>query len=265
MYGKLNINDKYCIFLDIDGTLLGSKLDAFNENIATVQKVRSLGHKVFISTGRATSFIPTELDIANNFDGVISGGGARSKMGDKVLVECLMPYETVKKYADFAIKHRLPAIMEGKEKLYHFGFSEWVLNEDPEKWVMLDIDNVEDILTPDVTIEKFTISGEIPISLDELLGEDYVVLRFPNYGEIIQKSRGKGRALLEVTELLEIPKEHTIAIGDSLNDLDMIETAGIGIAMGNACDKLKAAADMITEDVNSAGVSKILKKIFNLK
>lgn len=254
---------KYCIFLDIDGTLIGSNKEAFAENIDTIQRTRALGHKVFISTGRATSYLPEELNLSVNFDGAISGAGAVSKVGNKVLSENLMPYDIVRKYADFAIQHRISAMMEGRDKLYHFGFSEWVPSDD-ERWVKLDRDNIDNVLTAEVPIEKFTISGEIPKTLDELLGEDYVILRYSNYGEVIQKNRGKGKALLEMAEILGIPAENTVAIGDSVNDLDMIEAAGIGIAMGNACEELKTVADMITDDVDDAGVSKALKKIFNL-
>ncbi len=266
----MNKNDKYCIFLDIDGTLLGNNPDAFRENVATVQKIRSLGHKVFISTGRATSFIPDELDIPNNFDGVISGAGALSKMGDTVLVESLMPFDVVKKYAEFAMKNQLPAVIEGTDKMYHFGYSSGVDTDGVsiivgESWVKLDAENIEDILTADIPIEKLTVLSDVPKEFEDILGDDYIVMRFSQHTEVIQKNHGKGQAMLEVAELLDIPQKNTIAIGDSMNDYDMIKAAGMGIAMKNACDKLKSAADMIADDVDNAGVSKVLKEIFNLR
>ena len=59
-------------------------------------------------------------------------------------------------------------------------------------------------------------------------------------------------------------KEEIIAIGDNFNDKEMIEFAGIGIAMGNAPDEVKAVADYITETNNNDGVSRALKKILGL-
>ncbi len=266
----MSINNTHCIFLDIDGTILGSNYDAFEENINTIKILRSMGHKVFISTGRATAYMPEELNLSDDFDGVISGAGAVSKMGDRILAESLIPYNIVLKYADFAMEHKLPAVIEGQNSLYHFGFSGGVDNDHisiiiDDKWTKLDKSNIKDILTPDVPIEKLTVLGDIPLELDSILGDEYIILRFKYHGEIIQKNRGKGKALLEVAEILDIPIERTIAIGDSMNDFDMIKAAGIGIAMGNANDELKQAADMIADDVDSAGVSKILKKIFCLR
>ncbi len=265
----MNSNEKYCIFLDIDGTLLGKNPDAFKENIDTIQKLRNLGHKVFVSTGRATSFIPPIIDISANFDGIISGAGALAKMGDKVLVSNFMPYDIVKKYAEFAMKNKLPAVIEGTDNMYHFGFSEGVSTDGVdivvgESWIKLDADNIEAVLTDDIPIEKLTVLSDVPKDLDALMGDDYILLRFSQHTEVIQKNHGKGYAMLEVAEILGIPPEHTIAIGDSMNDFDMVKMAGIGIAMENASQELKNAADMIAGHVDDAGVAKVLKKVFNL-
>ncbi len=266
----MNTNENYCIFLDIDGTLLGSNPKAFEENIATIQKVRSLGHKVFISTGRATSFIPDLLNISTDFDGVISGAGALSKMGNKVLVESLMPYDVVEKYAEFALKHQLPAVIEGTDNMYHFGFSEGVSTDGVniivgDDWIKLDNDNIKEILTADISVEKLTVLSDVPKEFDVLMGDKYTILRCSKHTEVIQKEHGKGQAMLEVAELLGIPAERTIAIGDSMNDYDMVVSAGIGIAMENGAARLKEAADIIAGHVDDAGVSKVLKEIFELK
>ncbi|MBR5155040.1 MAG: Cof-type HAD-IIB family hydrolase [Clostridia bacterium] len=263
------MDKKYCIFLDIDGTLIGESDKAFEKNLDTIRKVRSLGHKVFVSTGRATAYLPLKLKISENFDGVISGAGAVSKVGDKEVFKSFMPHTIVEKYCQFAFENRLPAILEGQNNMYHFGFAEGFMEDSlkiavEDRWVKLDEKNISQILTPNVPIEKFTVLGEIPKELDNVLGDNCVVLRFSNYGEILQKSRGKGKALLEIVEILDIPVERSIAMGDSMNDYDMIKTAGIGVAMGNAPDELKNIADMVTDGVDDAGVSTALAKIFKL-
>ncbi len=263
------MNKKHCIFLDIDGTLIGESEEAFEKNINTIQKVRSLGHKVFISTGRSTAYLPLKIKNSDAFDGIVSGAGAVSRMGDRELFKNFMPYSIIEKYCQFAIENRLPGILEGVNDMYHFGFAEG-FEEDSlrvaveDRWIKLDKENISKIITPDVPIEKFTVLGEIPEELDRTLGDDCVILRFSHYGEIIQKTRGKGKALLEILEILDIPVECSIAIGDSMNDYDMIKTAGLGVAMGNAPVSLKNVADMITDTVDNAGVSAALTKIFKL-
>ena len=58
-----------------------------------------------------------------------------------------------------------------------------------------------------------------------------------------------------------IGTDEVIAFGDSFNDIPMIKTAGMGVAMGNAEDELKAAAEMITSDCDSDGIAEALEKL----
>ena len=69
----------------------------------------------------------------------------------------------------------------------------------------------------------------------------------PIYLELIPKNSGKGEALKHLAEHLNIPMENTIAAGDGENDIEMIKAAGLGVAMKNAPDEVKAASDVVTE------------------
>ena len=81
------------------------------------------------------------------------------------------------------------------------------------------------------------------------------------YIEIIPKTCGKGLALRRLAEILEIPVEDTIGVGDEANDLTMVEAAGLGVCMANGIPEVKAAADYITErDNNHDGVAEVLEK-----
>lgn len=77
----------------------------------------------------------------------------------------------------------------------------------------------------------------------EALGEFSVASSESTNLEIFHKRAGKGNTLLALADLLGVPHERTIAVGDSRNDLDMIKKAGISLAMANGTDELKAAAD----------------------
>ena len=252
--------DKYAVFIDIDGTLMGKCDEALGKNLATIQKVRSLGHKVFISTGRSTAYLPEKIGIEKNFDGVISGAGAVARFNNKEFLKQLMPYSMTEKFSRFVLQHNLMGILEGQNNMYHFEIPEGA----EAHWIKLDEENFSKIITPDIPIEKFTISGKAPKELDEIMGDECTVLRFPTYVEIIQKTLGKGNALRETLKMLDIPIERSVAIGDSMNDFDMLKAAGISVAMGNAPDKIKEIADIVTKDVDSAGVSDALTRIFNL-
>ncbi len=254
----------YAIFIDIDGTLLGSKEEAFAKNIDTIQVLRDKGHKFFISTGRGTAFLTENLNVNENFDGVISGAGAVSKFGKKELFKNLMPLRLTEIFCKFVLENNLPGVLEGQHNMYYFEALEDIFNVNEKNFVKVNSDNIKNVITPDVPIEKFTIMGEIPKELDEALGDECLVIRHPSYGEIIQKNCGKGKALLETIDVLGIPVERSIAIGDSMNDYDMLEAAGIAVAMGNASEEIKKIADIVTDDVDSAGVATALIRIFSL-
>ena len=78
----------------------------------------------------------------------------------------------------------------------------------------------------------------------------------PGLYDVMCKGVSKGNALLELADYLNIPSDNTFAIGDSDNDLSMIESAKYGIAVGNATEEIKKAASYISADYNSLGFAK---------
>lgn len=255
---------KYAVFLDIDGTLMGTSDDALQRNLDVIKKVRSLGHKVFVNTGRSSAYMPKKIDLKANFDGVISGAGARILIGDKEIFSQLIPVPLAKEFCKYSIEKGIFGILEGVEKMFYTG--EYYGEYQPEEadWMQFDMDNIDEIVTDDALIEKFTVLGHVPTDVVDRLGGDCVLLQHSSYAEIIVGGCSKSRAMNYAMEFLDIPLNQSIAMGDSMNDFDMIEKAGIGVAMGNAVPEIKDIADMITDDVNSAGVASALEKIFSL-
>ena len=95
----------------------------------------------------------------------------------------------------------------------------------------------------------------------EALGEFVVASSEPTNIEVFHKSAGKGNALLALADRLGVPHERTIAVGDGKNDMDMIQKAGISLAMGNALDELKAAADRTICNCEEHSAKYILENI----
>lgn len=248
------------VFLDIDGTLMGKNPKALKENISIIQKVRSLGHKVLINTGRATSYMPNELNLEKDFDGVVSGAGAIVRLDGKVLFKKLMSFDVVMRACELFTNSPILSVLEGEEKIYYFSKAEI----DYKNWVRLDKNNYKDIVTPDIPVEKFTVLGEISKEICEALDEECLSIQHPTYGEIIRRDCSKASAMQVVADSLGISISQCIAMGDSMNDFDMIKTAGVGVAMGNAIDEIKEISDLVTDDADNAGVASALKRIFNL-
>ena len=82
----------------------------------------------------------------------------------------------------------------------------------------------------------------------------------PNNEEISPLNVDKGTALAAMCEKLGVPIAQAIAVGDQSNDLAMIRAAGLGAAMGNATEEVKAAADIVTDDCDHDGVAKVIEK-----
>ena len=79
--------------------------------------------------------------------------------------------------------------------------------------------------------------------------------------EAVSDRAGKGNGLIETCKAYGIPPENSVAIGDELNDIEMIKAAGFGVAMGNAIEEAKEAADYITDTNDNDGVARVLRKI----
>ncbi|WP_371361816.1 Phosphatase YwpJ [Sporomusa rhizae] len=82
--------------------------------------------------------------------------------------------------------------------------------------------------------------------------------------EMINSNASKGFALKHLTDHLNIPVSKTIAIGDSFNDLSMLEIAGIGVAMGNAEDKIKKCCQYVAKSNDESGVAHIIHELKHL-
>src|SRR5947208_1537207 len=79
--------------------------------------------------------------------------------------------------------------------------------------------------------------------------------------ELLHPEVSKGAALRRIAHMLGVARDEVIAFGDSHNDLDMLEFAGVGVAMGNASAEVKALADLITDSNEDDGIATALERL----
>jgi hypothetical protein len=84
----------------------------------------------------------------------------------------------------------------------------------------------------------------------------------PNYLEVIPLGVNKAEALVNLTKRLSLDLSQVVALGDGHNDLEMLREVGLGIAMGNATEEVKAAAKWVTGTNDEAGVAQAIRKLF---
>ena len=114
----------------------------------------------------------------------------------------------------------------------------------------------------DIRLSYFTEeNGELKPMFEARYGDRvHVTKSKPNFLEFIHPEGTKGHALRVLAEMFDCPLSSVIAIGDSWNDLEMLEAAGLGVAMGNAVPALKEVADYVTLSNNEEGVRHVLEK-----
>ena len=101
--------------------------------------------------------------------------------------------------------------------------------------------------------------------LPELFPELAATTSVSNNIELNSIKAGKGKALAALCEHLGLSPKQAVAFGDGSNDSEMLRTAGLGVAMANGMDSVKAAADRITDSNNEAGVGRVIREILDGK
>ena len=272
------------IFIDIDGTLFDHKKDDIPESAKkAILNAKSKGHKIFLSTGRPYADIDKEiLDLP--LDGMIVSCGAVVYVENKPIYCKTYPQKELINLIQFMSNNNIGFSLDGIHKNY---LSEEAFiclsglmfknNEDSElSRAMMAKNNCfpfeemkEEDLKEVVKISIFTKNKESCEKLfqkipDSLTGFMYKNNHLDLYnGEISIKGITKATGLKQITSYLNKAIEDTVVIGDSLNDLDILQAAGLSICMGNGADECKKVADFTTKDISDDGLAYALKH-FNL-
>lgn len=272
------------IFIDIDGTLFDHAKDAIPESAKNaILSAKSKGHKIFLSTGRPYADIDQEI-LNFPLDGMIVSCGAVVYVDNKPIYCKTYPQKELISLIQFMLDNNIGFSLDGIRKNYlteeAFNcLSSLMLknNEDSElSRAMMAKNNCfpfEDMKEEDlkevVKISIFTKNKESCEKLFQRIPESLVGFMYKNNhldlynGEISIKGITKATGLKQITSYLNIPIEDTIAIGDSLNDLDILQETGLSICMGNGADECKKTADFVTKDISDDGLAYALKH-FNL-
>lgn len=252
---------KKLFFFDIDGTLVPE--DTYCRPSPAVcgalAALQGDGHKIFLCTGRPLCDINAEL-LELNFDGIVAGAGAYISLDGRCVYHQTIPVPLLRETVDLLIRCRISGILDGISSLYYAGRGSRVM-----PWDLPRIERVED-LTGEEGIEKFTVRvsdpGEI-VPIKDFLTRHYEVYAADDglFYEMAQKGWDKASAVRRLCECCGVGIEDTIAFGDSRNDLLMLETAGVGVAMGCAPEDVRETAQVVTGTVEEDGVYFALRQM----
>ena len=245
---------KYAFFIDIDGTLTyGSGIP--EENIIAMNKAREKGHLMLLNTGRSLRFIPRFVLRDAPLDGIVAGSGSYCSLGDRVLKAERIPKEELKKATSLLLENGRKFMLEG-ENVILCG------NRHVDEEGFYDIVNAGELDTiySHAIIEKINISGVLTDELTEIFGGMFNLWQHSDYAECSVKGCDKGSAMKCV--IAALPEGFkSVAVGDSINDVDMLKAADISVAMGNSSQQIKDMCDMVTASNGDAGIAKIIERL----
>ncbi|WP_026882915.1 Cof-type HAD-IIB family hydrolase [Clostridium akagii] len=267
--------------IDMDGTLLNSKRVVSDANKNAIKKAHDLGVQIVIATGRVYSNAAFYSNLIGVKSPVIASNGAiiKEKLADKVIYKNELGIENLAKIIEVCNKHKLKlnlnthnSIISSSRLIYvitKYLFLKSMMNSENGKL------NISYVSKPNLfkiikenskDIIKCEILDTSPRRL-EIAKKDFkkivnleIVSSSKNNIEITSKSVSKGQAVKELAKYYNLKAEEIITIGDSQNDLSMIEYAGLGIAMGNGTELVKSKANYITDTNDNDGVAKAINK-----
>ena len=262
------------VFLDIDGTLTlpGSNVPPASA-LSAIKAARKAGNGVFLCSGRNYGMLKPLLSYG--FDGFIASGGGYIEAAGRVVYDCPMTeaqraltfsvfqesgvFRTVEcrddSYTDEGFKEFLEnnAQAKGNSELLRWRKQiEGALNirpmreygGEPVYKLVFMCDAEEKLDAP-----KKALSGEFHFVVQEK--DKYGIVN----GELVNRKFDKGKGVLCVCKALGIDVKDTCGFGDSMNDLEMLETVGVSVCMENGSERLKALADEVCPAVDKDGLS----------
>ena len=265
------------IGLDLDGTLLNDKKEITPYTREVLKAAMNQGVHVLIATGRPLTAIDAELEMFPEMCYAVTSNGARvvDLKENRTLFESTLSGEKALEVLDKIQKYDMVCeiFTEGDgyssipnlERIGDFFDTPEMI--DYVRRTRVPIDDVRRVaLREGVSIEKVHLifndldaRKKVKEIISQIEGVT-VTGAFPNTIETLNAGTSKAEGLLKLGRILGIEREQIMVCGDGMNDYEMIEKSGFGVAMANGNPKVKAIADYVTVSNNEDGVAKAIEK-----
>ena len=266
------------VFLDIDGTLTipGSNVPPPGA-LEAIRLARAAGHVVVLCSGRNLGMLSPLLPYG--FDGAVASGGGYVFLGDRVLYDCPMSEQQKDTALRLFKEQGVFRTIEARDAAYcDEGLADFLNeasggNSELVRW--------RKALEKDLGIRPMREYDGRPLykvifmcsSVDQLapaiealekefyfLVQDVAAANCIN-GELINRKFDKGLGIRRMAEALDFPIEDTVGFGDSMNDLEMIETVGTSVCMANGSPQLQRKSDLVCPAVEEDGLAWGFRKL----
>ncbi|MEK3988285.1 MULTISPECIES: Cof-type HAD-IIB family hydrolase [Robertmurraya] len=258
------------IVLDLDDTLLNDEHTLSKRNKEALMAAQELGVKVVLASGRPTFGM---VSIAKDLQLDQYGSYILSFNGSKI-INAKTNEEMFNSSISSEMAHRLYDLSRREGVAILSYKDESIVIEEPNEYADIEstitglpmqiVDQFKATITEPVVKAMMLAHPDVLVDVEQTLvkevGEEVSVFRSkPFFLEFTALNVTKGTSLHQLTQKLGIKAEEVIAIGDSYNDITMIEFAGLGVAMGNAPDAIKEIANHVTDTNNNDGVAQVVE------
>lgn len=260
------------LVLDIDGTLTNSKKEITDATKRSIQDILQRGHQVILASGRPTYGMKgceKALELSTYGGYLLSFNGAKviDCRSQEVVYQQILPQNMVAEMYGFA-KANGCGLMTYQGDRIITAFS-------PDEYILLDtrVNGMKAELAEDfVEYVNFDVNKCL-LTVDPDKADAYVKQLSGQYGDVISVYRSepfyieimplnvdKAATLDKLLPMIGGRREDTICCGDGFNDISMIRYAGLGVAMGNAQQRVKDAADYITDTNDNDGLIRVIEE-----
>ena len=249
--------------IDIDGTLLTQNRVPHPENIAAFRRAESAGIQVVLASGRiALSIRDFNTKLGLNGPMICCNGGHVQLANGDDIVHAPLDQDAIEATLAYVAEQNVHINAYTKDLLYFNGETKWSeMYRQRVKIISPGIATPDEIRAMDILkIILIDEPSRIPSHRREMekrinLQTAALTESEPEYLEVLSANANKGLGLKALSEALGIAQGETAAIGDYLNDIEMIQWSGIGAAMGNALPEVKVSADIVVPTNEEAGVA----------
>lgn len=254
------------ILSDIDGTLIQYPDPIHPRNIEAIKRFTEKGGHFAIASGRAAeSARPYAGQLAVNTPCVVfNGAGIYDYQAERLLYASYLPPDFISYIkrilaqfptcGAFAINHKI------YECVAQSDFSKELIRAETVDMVNTDLE----ALCGDYFKIIFTNRPDVIIEMDQFVRmQEWAGVSFvrssQHFLEMLPLDANKGTGLLKLAEIMGLPRENTIAIGDYYNDYEMLKTAGFSVAVGNAPDDIKEICNLVTGPCSGGAVADLIE------
>lgn len=265
------MNDRKAVFLDFDGTYADRGVVPAG-HVAAVRAARAAGHLVFLCTGRPKSML-SDHALEAGFDGLVATAGGYVEVEEQVVLDLRFPADLAARAlavldahdADYILEapealHGRPGIGERVRTLLAGHFADATGRGGPQD-ILAQLRTSTDL--SGAAFGKVTIFfSPVPVAaLAEAIGDGVGVIPSSlegmgdSAGELYVAGVHKAAGMEVVVEHFSMERRDVIAFGDGLNDVEMLEYAGIGVAIDGAHPEVLAAADHVAPGPQHEGLA----------